>query len=373
MVKINSSGIPLVNSTVVIGGSTTFSTLGYGSTNVASTIMQRDSSNNCQVNNIIETTDQIVSAGQTVAMTAASGATQQISGTATVTFRLPTATTLPLGTSFTFNNNSTQSITVNRQNNTLVCTVLPSGYVQVNCTDNSTGPGVWDYNPFLASGSTSGSNGTTVAGFLSANTIIPGYTTTATAAGTTTLTVLSTQQQYFTGTTTQTVVLPVTSTLVLGQPYTIVNNSTGIVTVQSSGGNTIESMAANTILTVSCILTSGTTAASWSAQYSLSTPGTTVIAIKSIAFAASPYTALITDQFLACQSSGGAITIRLPNAPATGRTFIIKDASGAAAASNISVTTVGGTVTLDGQTTYTMSTNYQSINVIYDGANYEIF
>ena len=104
---------------------------------------------------------------------------------------------------------------------------------------------------------------------LSANSFIEGYTTTVTAAGTTTLTVASTQQQYFTGTTTQTVVMPVASTLVLGQQYTIVNNSTGIVTVQSSGANTIQAMAASTMLVLTVILTSGTTAASWSPVYNL--------------------------------------------------------------------------------------------------------
>jgi hypothetical protein len=95
--------------------------------------------------------------------------------------------------------------------------------------------------------------------------------------------------------------------------------------------------------------------------------------ITTVTHAASPYTVLSTDYYLACQTSGGTISILLPNAPASGRVITIKDSNGAAATSNISVTTVGGTVTIDGQTTYTMSTNYQSINVIYDGANYEIF
>lgn len=102
---------------------------------------------------------------------------------------------------------------------------------------------------------------------LSANAFIPGFTTTATAAGTTTLTVASTQLQYFTGSTTQTVTMPVTSTLVTGMAYTIVNNSTGVVTVQSSGANTIIAMSANTVAVVTCILTSGTTASSWNYQY----------------------------------------------------------------------------------------------------------
>lgn len=91
-----------------------------------------------------------------------------------------------------------------------------------------------------------------------------GYTTTATAAGTTTLTVTSTNQQFFTGTTTQTVVLPVTSTLALGLSYLIVNNSTGVLTVQSSGANTITLIPAKTSAIFTCILITGTTAASWS-------------------------------------------------------------------------------------------------------------
>lgn len=109
---------------------------------------------------------------------------------------------------------------------------------------------------------------------LSANNLLSGYTTTATAAGTTTLTVASTQLQFFTGSTTQTVKLPVTSTLVLGQRFHIVNNSSGVVTVQSSGSNTIQAMVASSVLTVTCILTSGTGTASWSATYASSTIAT---------------------------------------------------------------------------------------------------
>jgi hypothetical protein len=91
-----------------------------------------------------------------------------------------------------------------------------------------------------------------------------GYTTTATAAGTTTLTSASNNQQFFTGSTTQTVVLPVTNTLALGLSYLIVNNSTGVLTVQSSGGNTITLVPAGSTVICTCILVTGTTAASWS-------------------------------------------------------------------------------------------------------------
>lgn len=96
---------------------------------------------------------------------------------------------------------------------------------------------------------------------------VPGYTTTATAAGVTTLTVADTIDQFFTGTTTQTVVLPVTSTLVLGFQFRIVNNSTGIVTVNSSGANLVVALTANSEAILTCILISGTTAASWDVKY----------------------------------------------------------------------------------------------------------
>jgi len=102
---------------------------------------------------------------------------------------------------------------------------------------------------------------------LSADNLLQGYTTTVTAAGTTTLTVDSTYLQFFTGSTTQTLTLPVASTLVLGQQFYIRNNSTGAVTVNSSGANVVRILAGNTRAIVTCILTSGTTAASWSTMY----------------------------------------------------------------------------------------------------------
>ena len=90
-----------------------------------------------------------------------------------------------------------------------------------------------------------------------------GYTTTVTAAGTTTLTVSSNYKQYFTGSTTQTIVLPVTSTLTLGHTFEIHNNSTGSLTINSSGSNLVGTIQANTTATCTCILVTGTTAASW--------------------------------------------------------------------------------------------------------------
>ena len=96
-----------------------------------------------------------------------------------------------------------------------------------------------------------------------ANAALFGYTSTATAAGTTTLTNTSSVYQLFTGSTTQTIVLPVTSTLTAGWTFHIVNNSTGNLTVQSSGLNAVCTVIPNTTAMVTCILITGTTAASW--------------------------------------------------------------------------------------------------------------
>lgn len=93
---------------------------------------------------------------------------------------------------------------------------------------------------------------------------ISALTSTASSGGTLTLTALSNAQQVITGVLGHTVVLPVTQTLVLGQSYQIINNSTGTVTVQSSGLNTVVTLSSGMTAFVTCVLTSGTTAASWS-------------------------------------------------------------------------------------------------------------
>lgn len=93
------------------------------------------------------------------------------------------------------------------------------------------------------------------------------WSTTATAGGTTTLTNQSSYFQFFTGTNTQTVQLPVVSTIAQGWTYHITNNSTGNLTVNSSGGNLVITVIPGTTVMVTCILITGTTAASWEAGY----------------------------------------------------------------------------------------------------------
>lgn len=87
----------------------------------------------------------------------------------------------------------------------------------------------------------------------------------------------------------------------------------------------------------------------------------------------SPYVVLPADQFLGVDCSGGPITIQLPNAPSTGRIIVIKDKTGSSATNNITVTTVGGVVTIDGATTRVIKLNFEALNVLFDGTGYQVY
>jgi hypothetical protein len=101
---------------------------------------------------------------------------------------------------------------------------------------------------------------------LSANNLIDGFTTTATAGTTTTMTIAATGIQVWTGSSNQTIKLPTTSVVAGGQ-YTIVNAGTGALTVQSSGANTITVVAAGTSAIFTAVVATPTTAANWNSQY----------------------------------------------------------------------------------------------------------
>ncbi len=84
-----------------------------------------------------------------------------------------------------------------------------------------------------------------------------------------------------------------------------------------------------------------------------------------------PYVVLTTDDFLSV-NSGIAISINLPNTTTTGRQFTVKDRTGTAASNNITVTTVGGTVLLDGASVFVISVNYGAATFTFGGTNYEV-
>lgn len=86
-----------------------------------------------------------------------------------------------------------------------------------------------------------------------------------------------------------------------------------------------------------------------------------------------PYTVLTTDTFMGVDTTTLAITIKLPNAPTTGRVYVVKDIIGLAAIHNITLTTVGGVVDIDSSTTFVMNTSFEAVQLLFNGTEYLIF
>ena len=264
-------------------------TLGYTATPTASVFAGWDANVNLSSNSFISGYTTTATAASTTTLTVGSTYQQFFTGTTTQNVVLPVTSTLALGQPFYIVNNSTGVVTVKSSGGNTIQAMAANTTLLVTCIlQTGTTATSWyaDYNfqnalslPLAINQGGTGVTSVTIsptasawAGWdanknFSSNSLLSGYTTTATAASTTTLTVGSTYQQFFTGSTTQTVLLPVTSTLVLGQAFFIVNNSSGNVTVQSSGANNVQVMTPNTTALVTCILTSGTTAASWYVDY----------------------------------------------------------------------------------------------------------
>lgn len=79
------------------------------------------------------------------------------------------------------------------------------------------------------------------------------------------------------------------------------------------------------------------------------------------------------DYFISCDSTLGAVTVRLPNSPTQYDTFVVKDRTGTASVNNVTVTTVGGVVLIDGSATQTFTDNYESLELLFNGASYEAY
>ena len=124
---------------------------------------------------------------------------------------------------------------------------------------------------------------------------------------------------------------------------------------------------------VGATLTQGSGVTITSASGVITIAASTSLTLTTVNHAASPYTVLTADSFLACDPTAGTISIVLPNAPSTGRIIYIKDSTGLAATSNITITTVGGSVTIDGVTSYVLNNNYQSVSLVFDGTGYEVY
>jgi len=106
-----------------------------------------DDDNNITANSLITGFLNTAASGTPIVLTKASIPDYVITGSGGQTFKLPDATTLAKGTSFSFNNNQTSgAITVNNNSNTLIVSIPSGAYTTVTLLDNATAAGSWDYH-----------------------------------------------------------------------------------------------------------------------------------------------------------------------------------------------------------------------------------
>lgn len=86
-----------------------------------------------------------------------------------------------------------------------------------------------------------------------------------------------------------------------------------------------------------------------------------------------PYVALITDEYLSIDTLNIVSAIILPTVGvAQGEQFIIKDRTGNANVFNITITVAGGAF-IDGAVSRIINGNLDSVRVIFNGTNYEVY
>lgn len=171
-----------------------------------------------------------------------------------------------------------------------------------------------------------------------------------------------------------------TSTLQSGSGGITVAATNGAVTVTSgTGAMNISADAAATTVNLSTgaavkTLTVGSTNTSSATTIQAGTGSITLSSgivekVTNVNNAASPYSVLGTDFFLAVDPTGGAVTITLPASPVTGRHIVVVDATGQSAANNITVSGNGKNISAGGSSAASkaISTAYGSLDIYYNG------
>jgi hypothetical protein len=135
-----SGAVALAGTLAVANGGT-----GVTTSSGANSVVLRDASNNITANSYFNGFTSVAASGTLITLTVASTPVYLVTGSGGQVIQLPNATTLPLGTIFSFNNNqSSGAITVNNNSTTLVVSVPSGAYVTVVLIANGTAAGSWD-------------------------------------------------------------------------------------------------------------------------------------------------------------------------------------------------------------------------------------
>jgi len=137
----NTTGVITLSGTLNVANGGT----GVTSSSGANSVVLRDANGNITTNCLFESYVSQAASGTTIVLTASTAQNYQITGSGGQIIRLPDATTLPAGATFTFNNNqSSGTITVQNNSSTTVATINSGGYVVVNLLTNTPAAGSWD-------------------------------------------------------------------------------------------------------------------------------------------------------------------------------------------------------------------------------------
>ena len=199
-----SSAVLTANALMIGGGAgaaPTTTTTGTGvltalgnTTNAASGIVVKDANGNTSTNFDFLGYSNVAAAGTTTTLTASTTPNWVVTGSGGQTYKLPDATTLPVGATFTFNNNQTSgTIVVQNNSSTTVVTVQSGAYVTVVLLTNGTAAGTWDYHANIPSSTSWSTNTLSTGAAITSSQAVTGNTLVSTVAtGTAPLTVAST-------------------------------------------------------------------------------------------------------------------------------------------------------------------------------------
>ena len=146
------------------------------------------------------------------------------------------------------------------------------------------------------------------------------------------------------------------------QTVNLATGATGVKTVHIA-----DSAVANVVTLGSTTGAASTTVQSGTGGLTLT--GGQVLPVTSVNNAATPYTLLGGDQFVAVDPTAGVVQITLPASPATGRFLTVYDATGQAASHTITVSGNGHNISAAGTSasTATLTTAYSSLNLWFNG------
>jgi len=145
------TGSPITTTgTLAFGYSGTALPVANGGTGVtvstgANSVVLRDANVNITSNNVLQGFTSVAAAGTTTTLTVGSTPNYLVTGSGGQTYKLPDATTLVNGATFTFNNNqSSGTIVVQNNSTTTVSTIQSGGLSELFLISNSTSAGTWD-------------------------------------------------------------------------------------------------------------------------------------------------------------------------------------------------------------------------------------